>query len=580
MKHIVHIVVFALVLPIMSACSAPLARHDSGHYSVIASPAAPSPEARPDSQSIQKYAQEEAFLVQILEYYERALAAHRDGDFNTAETLIDSAFVIYGKVDAGAIADTSLAAKLTSAGSSLVREYGQILDDSEQISEEASEPWLSEFTDTEKFKAGQWTDGELKELVAKISRKCDIPIDFNAKVRDFIYYFQNRGRPTMTTWLKRSGRYLPMIREIFMEEDLPLDLAYLCFNESGLNPKAVSRARAVGLWQFMPATGADYGLKRTKWVDERCDPVKSTRAAAKHLKRISGLYDDWNVVLAAYNWGEGRVSRSARSDTPDYWTMNLPRETENYVPIFMAILAIAKAPEVFGFENITLDPPFEYDTVDVRPGVRLKDAANCAGVDIGELRMLNSELFQDCTPPGPETYRLRIPKGRTNLFLAEYAKLPPESSTPDTGRDPEAATAHTIRKGDTLAVIAKRYGVTVDALARANRLKKSATLKVGRKLVLPGDAGTGENGGEEASDAGRAVAEKEAKTAASRSAGKTAHISGDSPDTFTYVVKNRDTLADIAAKYGVSHKDIMAWNNITSPRKIMVGTRLVIRTQR
>ncbi len=580
MKQNVHVLTFAFVLPLLFACASPLVRHNAGFETGVESAATPSIDAKADSQGIQKYAQEEAFLVQILGYYEKALTAHLDGDFDSAETLIDSAFVIYGKVDTGTIGDPALASKLTSAANSLVREYGQILGESDQISEDASEPWLPELTDAEKFKAGQWTDEEMKTLVAKISRTCDIPIDFNPKVRDFIYYFQNRGRKTMTTWLQRSGRYLPMMRGIFAEENLPLDLAYLCFNESGLNPKAVSRARAVGLWQFMPATGADYGLKRTRWVDERCDPVKSTRAAAKHLKRISGFYDDWNVVLAAYNWGEGRVNRSVQSGTPDYWRMNLPRETENYVPIYMAILAIAKAPEVFGFENVALDPPFEYDTVDVRPGVSLKNAAKCAGADIGELRLLNSELFRDCTPAGQETYQLRIPKGKTDIFLAEYANLSPESVTAALSAEGQTASVHKVRKGDTLAKISKKYGVTLTALMRENHLKKTSTLTLGQRIAIPGSVGVGESAVAEAPAAGRTASGKTTKSTSSRATGKTAHISGGSPDTFTYIVKSRDTLANIAAKYGVSHKDIMAWNNIASPRKIMVGTRLVIRTQK
>ena len=147
--------------------------------------------------------------------------------------------------------------------------------ESDQISKDATESWIPELSDAEMFKAGQWTDEEMKNVVAQLSRKCDIPIDFNPKVRGYISYFQNRGRNTMTTWLKRSGRYLPMIRDIFAEEQIPLDLAYLCFNESSLNPKAVSPAHAVASGSFWLQRRRLW-LKRTAWVDERRDPVKST----------------------------------------------------------------------------------------------------------------------------------------------------------------------------------------------------------------------------------------------------------------------------------------------------------------
>ncbi|MHB9030709.1 MAG: lytic transglycosylase domain-containing protein [Candidatus Latescibacterota bacterium] len=320
--------------------------------------------AEADTSSIQKYEQEEALLAQILAYYEQILVAHREGDFGLAETLIDSAFVAFGQVNVDEITNQKLVSRFTSVSSSLAREYGLILMESEQISQEDPESWIPDLSDVEQFKSGQWSDEELKTIVNKISRKCDVPIDYNEKVRNSISYFQNSGRKYMTLWLQRSGRYLPMIQEIFAEEGLPLDLAYLSMIESGLNPKAVSPARAVGLWQFIYTTGKLYGLERNEWYDERRDPLKSTKAAAQHLKDLYKLYDDWNLVLAAYNSGQGRVSRAIQAGgINDYWRITLPRETSNYVPTFMAVLVISKAPELFGFENIVPEPLLEYDHI-------------------------------------------------------------------------------------------------------------------------------------------------------------------------------------------------------------------------
>lgn len=577
LKHFVPGSILTAFVSLLFACSAPVVKNGAEIPTGIERTVTPAIDIKAEFTGVQKYEQEETYLVQILGYYEKALAAHRDGDFDGAETLIDSAFVVYGKVEVGSILDPILASKFTSTSNSLVREFGMILMESDQISKDVSESLVPALTDAELFKAGQWTDEELKNIVAQISKKCDIPIDFNARVRGYIYYFQTRGRRTMTTWLQRSGRYLPMIRDIFAEENIPLDLAYLCFNESGLNPKAVSPVGAAGLWQFMPATGADYGLKRTAWVDERRDPEKATHAAAKHLKRVSGLYDDWNLVIAAYDWGEGRVNRSVQSGIVDYWKMNAPVETQNYVPINMALIAIAKAPEIFGFEGIVPDSELEYDTVEVRSGMRLKDAAKCADVNVEEMRLLNSELVRDCTPADSDSYQLRIPKGKADIFLAEYEKLPPANFALASSTDTRGSTTHKVRKGDTLASVSRKYGVTVTALMRANHLKKSSRLKMGRSLTIPGASGVEETVTASDSRDDQPVSNK---SSASSVAGKKSASKKSAKKSITYVVKRHDSLSEIAARYGVSHKDLMAWNNIDSPRKIAVGTRLVIKTNR
>ena len=198
---------------------------------------------------------------------------------------------------------------------------------------------------------------------------------------------------------------------------------------------------------------------------------------------------------------------------------------------------IAKAPEIFGFGDVAPEQPFDYDMVEVRSGVKLKDAARCAGVDVEELRLLNSELIRDCTSAGEQSYQLRIPKGKTDIFLAEYSNLPPESFTISRDVEQRDATGHKVRKGDTLASVSRKYGITVTALMRSNHLKKTEQLKVGQRLVIPGDSGTENGAVADASPNERTVTKKSVKTAASGKTAKKGKKSGDAPDTITYVVK-------------------------------------------
>lgn len=514
-----------------------------------------------DSSGIQKYEQEEALLAQILAYYEKIDAAHREGDLGLAETLIDSAFIAYGQVNLDEIADQVLVSQLASIGSTLAKEYGQILKESEQISQEDPESWIPNLSDAEQFKSGQWTYEELKTIVNKISRKSDIPIDFNEKVRNMIYFFQTRGRDVMTKWQKRSSRYIPMIQEIFAREGLPVDLAYLSMIESGFNPTVVSRARAVGLWQFIYTTGKLYGLERNEWLDERRDPVKSTCAAARHIKDLFKLYDDWNLVMAAYNCGAGRVARSLKSGVNDYWRINLPGETDNYVPTFMAALIISKAPEIFGFENIEKDPPFRYDTVEVRSYLSFTDAARCAGVDIECLRLLNSELLRDRTPAGKESYQMRIPEGVEEVFLAEYVKLPEEKfSEPE----PASSLIYRVRSGDTLSVIARKYGVSVSALMSANKLKKAGNLKIGQKLTIPG--------------AGASRYTLSNSGTPSGTSNYTPRNSGNqlSGGTVKYKVKKDDTLWTLANRYNTTVDALLAINNMGDSSTVQAGQIILV----
>ena len=574
-----------------------------------------------------RYYDEEACLAQILQYYDAAMTAYQEGDFGLAETKIDSASVLCANIDLDTIDDESLVTRYQTTLSYLFQGYGKLLNETERIVQENPMAWLDELTETdpEQFKNGKWTDEELKRIVVKIALISDIPLDYNDSVRNSILYFQTNGRSAMTKWLQRSGRYVPIMQEILQEEGLPLDLVYLSMIESGFSPTAYSRASCVGLWQFLYSTGRLYGLNRTTWVDERRDPVKSTRAAAAHLKDLYKMYGDWQLVMAAYNSGPTRVTRQFQAEEGDieFWEMALPRETKNYVPSFIAATVIAKAPDLFGFENIEKAPPLEYDEVSVRPYTSLSVAAKCAGTDVATIKGLNAELRTDNVPADVKTYSLKVPKGSAEIFRTAYDKVPAEQYTP-----PRVSTYY-VKRGDTLSQIATRYGVSLSRLMAANNIRNANTLRIGQAINIPG---TGSGAVTSSSTAPRVVTVDRTNTArytvkrddslwlisqrhnttvavlqalnnmgsatrimpgqvillpgaapsttsTSRANTASPQVASSSTGEITYTIQKNDTLYEIAQKYGVKYQEIMQWNKITNHRTIKPGQRIVIKTK-
>ncbi len=572
-------------------------------------------EAPADSSS--RYGNEENLLDTILQFRSQAQDAYDNYDFGLAETMIDSAFMVLNTIQIESIKDEDLVNRFKSAVFSLGRELGTILSETDKISKEDYTSWIDELDNIEDFKSGRWSDEELRKIVIKISLKSDIPLEYNEQIKKAIYFFQTNRRKEMTQWLQRSGRFLPLLREILAEEGLPQDIVYLSMIESGFNPNAYSRARCVGLWQFIYSTGRLYGLKRDEWIDERKDPIKSTRAAAKHLKDLYNLYNDWNLAMAAYNGGPARVTRQF-NNKPDieYWDMTLPRETQSYVPFFMAALVISKEPELFGFENIDYEEPFKYDTVDVNPYTSLSKAAECCGVDLEELRKLNVELSRDRTPAGKEMYTLKIPVGTKERFAQEYAKLEIEKYLP-----PKVST-YKVNRGDTLSGIAMKFGVSITNLMRENNLKDQHRLSVGQNLKIPnGGKNVGASSVPTMDVASRGEADfytvrkndtlgliadrystsvinlqklndmarntkiyvgqqlyvpKRSGSNIAEGSERTAVIDTE-PEQITYIIQEGDSLYTIARAYGVDYKDIKLWNKIKDHRKIQPGQKIIIK---
>jgi membrane-bound lytic murein transglycosylase D len=311
----------------------------------------------------------------------------------------------------------------------------------------------------------------------------EIPLTLNEHVQREITLFQTQERDYFLESYRRSGKYRASMAKAFRDAGLPEDLAWLPLIESGYKVRALSRARALGLWQFIPSTGYKYGLKRNDWIDERLDPDKSTAAAIDYLKELHQMFGDWATVLAAYNCGEGSVLRAIRGQKIDYldnfWDLyqRLPRETARYYPRFLATLAIVKDPGKYGFTLPEPDQPATFETVSFEKPVQLAKLADKIACDTDDLATLNPELRHQATPPGP--YTLRVPPGRAEATLAAVDSLP-KFAPPKS-----AYVVHRVRRGETLSTIAVQYRTSVSRIMDANNLRSARKLRVGQRLKIP-----------------------------------------------------------------------------------------------
>lgn len=302
----------------------------------------------------------------------------------------------------------------------------------------------------------------------------------NPKVRYFVDYFSKRGKSDFEKILARSGRYMPMISTVLREEGLPEEFAYLALIESGFVPHATSIHGAVGMWQFLPATARRYHLKIDGWIDERRDPVKSTRAAAAYLKELHDYFGRWPLATAAYNAGQGAIDRAMqRSGAKDFWSLSekarLSEETRNFVPKFVAVTLIATDPQKYGFEAIRYETPLEYEEVEVNAPAKLDLLARMAGTDVASIRELNPALRRNAVPPGAKSFSVKLPVGTGALFAQATHK---EKSS-----EGAQVVMHEVKKGDTLFSIARRYGQEVRALMEFNGLTDSR-LRIGQTIRI------------------------------------------------------------------------------------------------
>ena len=373
-----------------------------------------------------------------------------------------------------------------------------------------------------------------------------IPLVMNSHIQAEINLFTHGERDFFISSYKRSGRYRSQIVSALREAGLPEELSWLPLIESGFKVNALSRSRALGPWQFIPSTGYKFGLKRDKFIDERMDPVKSTKAAIAYLKELHGIFGDWSTVLAAYNCGEGKVLRVIRNQNLNYldnfWDLyeRLPRETARYVPRFLATLYILNHPEKYGIDDIVVDPPLESERVTISKQVHLRDVARSIGISEVKLKELNPELRYKIVPG--DDYPLRIPPGHSDILLANLDKIP-VSHPPQ-----RAFVYHRVRRGETLSVIARRYRTSVGSLMRANNLRRSNYIVAGKLLKVPQ----------------RGYVYKKPKP-----------VRPKNGQAVTHIVGKGDSLWIIAKQYGTTTKNIQELNNLTST-ELYIGQVLTI----
>jgi membrane-bound lytic murein transglycosylase D len=435
-------------------------------------------------------------------------------------------------------------------------------------------------------------DVTLPELPAM---ETSIPMTMNRLVQSSITFLQREPDKHLNHWLARAETYFPMIERILAEEGVPDELKYLAMVESGLNPRARSWARAVGMWQFIAATGKAYDLTVNGWIDERMDPEKATRAAARHLKDLHAMFDgDWQLALAGYNYSPSKVRRALRRAEASlgrratFWDIytDIPRETRNYVPMFIATALIVSNPERFDVQPVQPGPTFAFHRVPVYGMHTLADIARLSASDATIVKALNPELTRNSLPPSSGAYWVRIPVGTYDTFAENYKALPESVRQP--------TSEHTVLRGETLGELARRYGTTVDQVKSQNNLN-SNTIRVGQRLAVPviDYAGplaeaTDESGAELVHYGRRnlrpilAASPSELPipvvNVSTRSSGPSASSSSEPSGTrVRYTVKPGDTLSEIGEKYGVSQSRIRGWNNLRSSR-IRAGQTLTIYT--
>jgi hypothetical protein len=315
-------------------------------------------------------------------------------------------------------------------------------------------------------------------------------IPYNERIEKEIDVFLGPGRESFARWLRRSGQYLPMLKKYFVEAGLPADLVYLALIESGFNPRNRSPKQAVGLFQFIRGTAQMVGLEENYWLDERRHPEKAAQAAIKHIRSLYSEFNNWDLALAAYNAGSGRVRSAIREQHQnDYWKLALPLETEEYVPKFYATLIIAREPELYGF-NPKLEEDPDIEVAEIPGGVDFKVIADCTGVTLSVISDLNTELTKNCTPPGNEPYLLRLPIGTAKFFAEHFSNYPEDKrflTEEEISRRKLKGIyfVYQVKNGDSLFGIAVKNHTTVAKIKQWNSsVRESKYIHPGQKLRI------------------------------------------------------------------------------------------------
>ena len=490
-------------------------------------------------------------LTQAKVHYVDALLAQEDNDSLEVEFQLSIIFDILAKIESYNGMDEVQYEQFEEFTAHIVYEFEeyapQIRAIHEQFSLQDLNAAMSALTDDHFAGNGK------KDVIILEDRDGHVPIMINSRVQPSIKLFTGKRRGDMQTWIKRKAKYERLLRKILRENGVPEEFIYLSMLESELKTDALSPVKAMGFWQFMDYTAKSFGLKYDYWVDERRDPIKATEAACKYLLYLHDIFNDWYLVMAAFNAGEGRIGRAVRREqTRDYWQMKtLPRATRKYVPYIMAVAAISIDPEKYGFIDYKPKAIWgDFDTLTLDQSYELEKIARVVGIKFDELREMNPELRKLNTPA--YKYTIRIPKGKRSVLQREILVM-------------EAAPTHVIYKvksGDTLSEIAMKYGVTIQDIVNANKLTSKSRIYIGQKLVLP-------QGG-----SSRLISGSVHGSQSSSSSGKP-DLSA-SHRKIIYTVKPGDTLGEIAEVYDTRASRIRVWNGLVYGEHIYPKQKLTI----
>ena len=504
-----------------------------------------------------------SLLEEALDAYQDALRAWEKGDFETALAALDEA-------------------------------YSLIL----RLNLPQDSPLIQEKNDLRLLIAQRIQEIYASRLITVGDNNQTIPLVENKFVTAEIKNFQTKERKYFEEGYRRSGLYQEMIVQELKKSGLPEQLSWIPLIESWFKVRALSRARALGLWQFISSTGYRFGLKRDRWIDERMDPLKSTRAAIQYLKELHSFFGDWTTAIAAYNCGEFKVQKTIRSQRLKYldnfWDLYvmLPLETARFVPRFMAVLLIINNPEKYGFNLPQPYPPLKYETVTINRAVKLSSLSTSLGLNSNELAALNPELRHDATPD--YEYALKVPLGYSQQTMASINSIPrwipPEASY----------VIHYVRRGETLSGIAKRYRTSASAIARLNHLRRLHLIRAGQRLKIPtrGTYYSSRPAPQLIADGEKLVyivrrgdslyliantfnttvqaikKENNLKSNLLRVGQKLIIHSGKPKGATLYTVKSGDTPFEIATKFGMSLNYLLSLNGLSPRSKIYPGQKL------